>query len=305
MLLALTLAPLCGCSIRRMAINSLADTLAASGDVYASDDDPELVRDAVPFALKTIESLLAEVPEHRGLLLAACQGFAQYAYAFVVTDARMLEFTDYSASAELEQRARRMYLRARDYCLRSLELDHPGIKEQLMTDPEGAVTAIAADEVELAYWTGASWGGAISLGKDRPELVADLPAVVALMHRALELDEAFGEGAIYEVLITLDSLPENMGGSLERARHDFRRAVELSRGLRASPYVSLAANVAVAEQDRQEFRRLLEQALEVDPDADPGSRLQNLIGQKRARQMLAVIDELFLDTDLEPEGSTR
>ena len=35
----------------------------------------ELVREAVPFSLKLIESLLAESPRHRGLLLAACKGF--------------------------------------------------------------------------------------------------------------------------------------------------------------------------------------------------------------------------------------
>ena len=54
-------ATLSGCSIRSLAINTLAEALAESGSVYASDSDPELVRDALPFALKTFESLLESV----------------------------------------------------------------------------------------------------------------------------------------------------------------------------------------------------------------------------------------------------
>ena len=61
----LLLAPLLlpGCSVRKAAVNQLANALAAGGDTYASDDDPELVAAAVPFGLKTMESLLAEAPD--------------------------------------------------------------------------------------------------------------------------------------------------------------------------------------------------------------------------------------------------
>lgn len=63
-----------GCSIRRLAIDKLGDALANGGATYARDDDPDLVRDAVPFGLKTIEALLEESPRHKGLLLAATRG---------------------------------------------------------------------------------------------------------------------------------------------------------------------------------------------------------------------------------------
>jgi len=282
-----------GCSIKRLAINSLADTLSAGGDVFSSDEDPELIRDAVPFSLKTLETLLAEVPRHSGLLLASCSGFTQYAYAFVQTDADLLESTDFQAAERLRERARKLYLRARGYCLRGLELKHAGISTRLVTKPEGALASAAATDVPLLYWTGASWGAAISLGLDRPELVADLPAVRVLMDRALELDESFQRGAIHEVLIVLEALPEAMGGSKDRARKHFERAQELSKGLSAGTYVTMATSVSMPLQDRAEFVRLLEQALAVDPDKDPSSRLSNLIAQKRARHLLSRVDELF------------
>lgn len=295
--LSLVLTSTGGCSIRRLAINSLADSLARSGDLFASDEDPELVRDATPFGLKTIEGLLAEVPDHAGLLLTACQGFTQYSYAFVETDAVLLESADYRESRRLRERALRLYLRARDYCLRGLELEHPGITDHLKRSPEEAAAGLKQDELALLFWTGASWGGAISLAPDRPELVADTSAVTALMRRALEIDEGFDRGAIHAVLIALESLPEAMGGSQERARRHFDRAVELSGGLSAGPYVTLAAGVSVANQDREEFERLLGQALEIDPDDNPGMRLQNLIVQQRARHLLAEVDELILGPD--------
>ena len=289
------LSSLSGCSIRSMAINSLADSLAASGDVFASDEDPELVRDATPFALKTIESLLAERPDHAQLLLAACSGFTQYAYAFVQVEAEQLQEDDYEESERQYDRALALYLRGRDYCFRLLESSWPGVVGELSTTPESAVEAFDKRDVELVFWTGASWGAAIAIGQDRPDLVADLPAVKALMNRALVLDETFDHGAIHGALISIYSLPEAMGGSPEKARSLFERGVELSSGASAGPYVSLAQGVVVVEQDWEEFQRLLETAVEIDPESAPSIRLVNAIEQERARWLLERIDLYFVD----------
>ena len=74
-----------------MALNLASDAVSQSGNSYATDDDPELVRDAVPFGLKTMEGLLAENPRHEGLLRALVAGFTQYGYAFVQSDAEMAD----------------------------------------------------------------------------------------------------------------------------------------------------------------------------------------------------------------------
>jgi TRAP transporter T-component len=86
---------LAGCPPKRLVVDMVGNALAGSGGVYASDDDLELVGHAVPFGLKTYESLLAASPRHRGLLLAAGNGFVQYAYAFVQDEAdrRALELS--------------------------------------------------------------------------------------------------------------------------------------------------------------------------------------------------------------------
>jgi predicted anti-sigma-YlaC factor YlaD len=292
---ALVLLALPGCSVRRLAVNALADSLASGGAVYASDDDPELVGDALPFALKTIESLLAEAPRHPGLLLAATSGFTQYAHAFVEGAAAPEESGDYEASERRRRRAQRLYLRARGYGLRGLEVEHPGLAERLLARPEAAAAELELEDVPLAYWTAAAWGSAIGAGKDRPELVADVPAVRALLERALELDEDWDAGALHAALVPLAALPAAMGGSWELAARHFERAAELSGGLDAGLFVTYAEAVALPRQDRAAFARLLQQALAVDPELAPQRRLANLVAQRRARALRQRADELFLE----------
>ena len=82
------------CSVKKIAVNKLGNALASGGTTFTSDDDPELVRDALPFSLKLMESLLAESPRHRGLLFATASGFTPYAYAFVQEEADEIEDRD-------------------------------------------------------------------------------------------------------------------------------------------------------------------------------------------------------------------
>src|SRR5262245_20816355 len=121
--IALTVAA-SGCSVRKFAVNKVADAIASSGTTFASDDDPQLVREAVPFGLKLNESLLADAPRHRALLEATSRGFTQYTYAFLQQEANELEDRDLAAADALYARARLLYLRARNYSLRGLEVKH-------------------------------------------------------------------------------------------------------------------------------------------------------------------------------------
>src|SRR5438034_2788926 len=289
-----------GCSVRRMAVNRLSDALAAGGTTFASDDDPELVKAAVPFSLKLMESLLDENPKHAGLLFATASGFTQYAYAFVQQDADEMEENDLAAATEMRARARRLYIRARNYGLRGLEVNHRGFEKALRNDPKAAVHAGKVDDVRLLYWTAVSWGAAISVSKDNPDLIGELPIVEALIDRALELDESFDRGAIHSFLVSYEmSRPGAEGKPEERARRHFERAMELSGGQMAGPLVALAESVSVKQQDVTRYRELLDRALAINVDAKPEWRLVNLVMQRRARWLLSRTDELFLTSNKE------
>jgi len=286
-----------GCaSPRKMAINMVGDALAGTGTTFAADPDPELVKEAVPFGLKLMEALLAETPEHKELLLAATSGFTQYAYAFVQPEADKIEDEDFDAAEAIRDRARKLYLRARDYGLRSLEVRHEDMTGLLLTDPDAAVAMADKKDVPNLYWTAAAWGAAISLGLDDPELIADMPSVEAMIDRALELDEAYEAGAIHTFLVSYEMIRQGAEGEpAERARKHYNRAIELSGGQQAGPYVALAEAVSVETQNKKEFNELLEKALEVDVDARPEWRLLNIIMQRRAEWLLGRTEDLFLE----------
>jgi predicted anti-sigma-YlaC factor YlaD len=293
-LLMLAAAATSACSVRQMAVDTVASTLAEAGSTFTSDDDPELVGDAIPFALKFYESILDSTPKHKELLLSTCGSFTQYAYGYVETDAEALPPSRRTDIQHLRDRALKLYLRARGYCFRSMNAQFgAGSSEALLQNPEAVVARAKKSDVPLLYWTAASWGAAISLGIDRPELAVDLPAVRVLADRALALDEKWNKGALHELLITLDSLPEALGGNAARAREHFAKAVEIQKGLSPGPYVALATGIAIPNQDRAEFERLLKQALAIDPEKDGSSRLVTLITQKRARLLLDRADESF------------
>lgn len=286
---------LSACSPRSYVVTRMADGASSGGDVFARDDDPELVRDAVPFALKAMESLLSSAPDHKGLLTALCRGFTQYSVAFVRQDAE--EAQDPEVRRAGMERARRLLLRAREYGVRGLSVGRDGFPSGLFANPAAAAARVDAEDVPLLYWTGAAWGFAVSTSSDDPSLLADLPRIEALMRRALSLDESYDAGAIHEFFIAFEGgRPEAMGGSIERARHHMERAMALSAGKKISPLVTFAGTVSVRTQDRKEFVDLLDRAIAFDArSAAPEYRMGNLVSQRRARWLKGRVDELFLD----------
>lgn len=288
-LLALSLS---GC-VSSLAAGALADVLSGPSNL-GSDDDPELVRDAAPFGLKTMESVLEAKPEHVGLLTSLASGFTQYAFAFVQqgADADELEM-HYDAAAAGRRRARKLYLRARDYGLRGLELSSPGLTQKALAlhDLPDALATLEKKDVPLLYWTAAAWALAISNGKEDMQLVAELPGPEALMQRALALDETWGDGAIHEFFVTFEA--SKPGGSEAVAKQHLDRALELSKGRHLGVLVSWAEGPLVQSQNREAFETTLKKVLDADVEASKPDRLSNTIAQRRATLLLQHTDDLF------------
>jgi len=293
--LALALLFAAGCSTQAYVTRRVADAVSAEGGAYSADDDPQLVREATPFALKLQESLLASAPRHRGLLLSLARGFTQYAAAFVWQDA--VESADPSVREAGKTRAQDLFLRAKEYGLRGLEAGHPGFRARVAENPAGAARAAAPEDVPLLYWTGAAWSLAIAASPGDPGMIADLPRCEALVRRALELKEDYDAGALHEYFVAFEgSRSAAMGGSVDRARAHFARAQELAAGLKVSPLVTFAGSVSVGAQDRREFLDLLDKALAFDArHLAPEYRQANLAAQRRATWLKGRVDELFLE----------
>jgi predicted anti-sigma-YlaC factor YlaD len=282
----------CG-SLRKVVVNKAGDALCGSGTTFSSDDDPEFIASAIPFSLKIMETLLAESPKHEGLLFATTSYFTQYGYAFIQQQADELEEKDLAAAGEQRERAGRMFRRAWNYGIRGLEVRHPGFEKELRANPHAAVLKLKKEDVPQLYWTAAA--GGLRIRADRPETVAEQPLVEALVDRALALDESYGNGAIHSFLIKYEMNRQGAkGNAAGRSQRHFERAVELSGGHDAGPYVSFAEAVCVPQQDAKRFEDLLGKALAIDVDAKPESRLSNMVMQRRARWLLARKDDLIL-----------
>lgn len=276
-----------------MAANAVGDALSGGGSVWMSDNDPELIKEAIPFGLKTNESLLEISPEHVGLLEASAQGFAAYAF-LLKEEADRTEAGDLEQARHLRGRASKLFIRGRDYALRGLEVRHAGFTDSLKSDREAALAETDEKDTGLLYWAGAAWAGALSVDKDNLQLIAEFPTAGALMGRVMELDETYNEGSAHEFFVAYEA--GRPGGSLEVARKHYERALELSGGERASVYLALAESVSVSEQNVREFRAMLDQARAIDPDERPENRLLNIIAQERADWLETQIPDLFLET---------
>ncbi len=295
-ILALLAALLAACSPSHMAETAVANALSATGDTFSSDDDPELVASATPFALKTMESLLSDLPRHRRLLTALTSDFAGYTYAFVQQAADVEAAKDPDRARAVRERARHLLLRARGYGLRGLDVAHEGLGETLLhgsaADRKAALAATVPADVPLMYWTGAAWGLAIADGKDQIQLIGQLPAVADLMERALALDPDWDRGTLHEFFVSFDGARDHY----DDARKHYDRALALDGGRRLGVKVAYAESVLVPRQDRAGFVKLLNEvaAFDVDAPAVRKDRLANIVAQRRARWLLARLDDLFV-----------
>jgi predicted anti-sigma-YlaC factor YlaD len=291
------IAVVAGCSPKKMAVNMIADALASGGGGYASDPDPDLIREALPFGLKTYEGLLESAPEHLGLLLVTAKGFTAYAYMLKDEADRM---EDRVAARVQRHRAKNLFLRGRDYALRGLEVSHPGFTAALGPAEGDPLAKTTVEDADFLYWAGAAWAGAVSSDKQDFMLVAQLGLAGRLVARVVELDDAFDRGAAHQFLVTYEG--GRPGGDREAARGHYQKALALSGGGSAGLHLALAEAIAVAEQDLPAFRHLVEAALAVDAEAFPEQRVANAISQRRARWLLTQIPDLFFEASDDEGG---
>lgn len=289
------------CSIKKLAMNKVADLLTSPGNntVFTGDNDPELVGDAIPFAIKLYESLLAALPGHRGLQLQTGSMYIMYAYAFIQVPANMLTEDEYQEQEFLLKRAKNLFLRGRDILLNALEGKYPDFKKYLNENQFPlALNPVKKQDAPLLYWAGSGWLGAFAIDPFDMKLGITLPRAAALMNRVLELAENFNEGAIHDFFVLYyGSLPQYMGGDSKKARYHFKKSLESSKFEKTSPYISLATTVSVNEQNLEEFTRLLNAVLKINPDADPENRLVKILDQRKARWLLEHKEDFFLISD--------
>ena len=264
----------------------VADELAGQGS--APEEDLQLAHEASAFYLKLSESILRECPGNLRLAEAVAGGFTQYAYAFVAFEAERIESKDAREAQKIRERAARLYGRAHGHAMAALERGTPRFARSLANPDPKQWPVITDKQVGVAYWAATSWGGLISLSKDDPDVVADLPLAIRLASIAWAKAPDYGEGALASLMGTFEAA--RPGGSGARAAAYFDRAIAAGGNKNAGVFVARAEAIALPAGDRATFEALLRQALAAGANR---RNLQNEVMHERAQWLLDTADDLF------------
>ncbi len=266
-----------GCSsIVSSATASMAADLSAA---IQDQDDPELVREAIPAFLLLLDSMVRSSPDNAATLGAAAELYAVYGTAFTSDPVR----------------ARVLTRRARRYGLRALCADDKGacgIENLRFDQYEQAVNRIDANAAAALYSYSIASLAYIRAHSADFGAIADLPKAEVALNRLLVID-APDAAAVNMYLGILNTLrPPALGGKPDVGRAYFETALELSAGKDLSVKVEYARGYARLVYDRDLHDRLLNEVLAGEVN-QAGYTLVNSLAHQQARELLASADEYF------------
>lgn len=287
-----------GCSVQNWALKKVSNGLA-SGDptTYTSDDDPVLIGDALPFTMKFYETLLSKDSLNEQLLLATGKLFCLYSQGYVLFPSDTLADSLVEQRHAAGKRAKKLFLRGRDYILKGIDIRHNGFLSHLNSStPDSALNLTSIKDSAYLYWAAMAWMGAIASDRGDLGLGMTMKKALLLITKVASFDSLYGNGAIEEFYcIYYSSAPKSLGGDTALAGIHLNKAITIANNSKASVFVTAAAFAANKRKSREEFNNMLERALLVDLNAHKSTRLTNTIYQRRAKWMLDNADRYFID----------
>ena len=274
----------CASTMAKMTVDSMKPLMEDMHSATNRNTDAELVRSAMPALLIQMDGFIKVSPENRYLLASAAEANMGYAFLFV-------EDTD-------KQRAKELYLKARDYALRNLKLNKTFENALEQDDIENftkALKTIHKRDIAALYFATSSWLHWVNLAQsDNPEVLKDMPKVEAMMDRVLVLDETFYHGGIH-VLFGMNSIarPETSRGQIEQAQKHFKEAFEISHSKYLLWYYIYAKYYAVQTKDRELFISTLNRIISAPVDIMPDEAFANEATKIKARDLLLHVDNYF------------
>jgi tetratricopeptide (TPR) repeat protein len=266
---------------KQMTVGSAATLLEDVAKSSYKQSDLRVIREGMPAYLMLIDGMIEAVPDNARLLITAAQAYASFASAFVENEDK-----DY---------ARVLYRKAKEYALRSLEIR--GLKDPVsipFNEFEAGLNNLGRDDVPHMFWTATCWGSWIRLNLGSMAALAELPRVEALMKRVLVLNEQFYYGGPHLFMgIWFAARPKIAGGDLAKAQLHFKKALAFSQNQFLMTQIYYADQYARKAFDKDLFVATLENVLDTPADRVPELTLLNTIAHKRAKEMLAQVNEYF------------
>jgi hypothetical protein len=280
-----------GCSawLERQAVRSTVSLIGRSRAAMAQESDIELVREATPGGIKTLEGFYLVDPGNRALVALLAESYCQYAAGFLQDDWEAALFAGDGAQAEAVRARARVHLaRCVSYGVRLLGR---AWQATIYDQPDGLIALAAAAkprDVPGMFWVALGLGTMIGMDPMDAGVNVYLPAVLAMLERVIALDEAHQNGlALMTLAIILSSQSAAVGGDPDRGKALFERARALTGGNALMLDTMMARTHAVTTRDRAAFRALLGRVLQTAPSIWPEQRLANELAHRKARRYLA------------------
>ncbi len=181
-----------------------------------------------------------------------------------------------------------------DWASRSLKLSAPEFAKAMSEGKKHAeaITMAPKEAVPAMYWYATNLGKwAASKGfATRLRYKDDIKAT---MEHVKSLDEGFFFAAPWRYFGAFEAVTAGLaGGSLEKSEVNFKKAVELAPTYLGSK-VLWAEQLCVKKQDKETFKRLLDEVVAADATVEPSIEPENRIEQQKAKKLLGQIDEKF------------
>lgn len=164
---------------------------------------------------------------------------------------------------------------------------------------EDAVESVPRTGIEAIYWDAVNQGKwANAKGKVKVLFMKD--KVKRMIERVLTLDEKWWFGAAHRYLgAYFSALPTFAGRDLAASKAHFEKSLAIAPDFFATR-VLMAEYWARNANDRRTYRVELERVIAASPDSIPEVAPEQRIEQKKARKLLAEIDDYF---DEEEKGA--
>ncbi len=287
---ALLLVASSGCSLKKIVINSSALFMDDVVDQFLAESDLEFAREAGPANLKLLDGLIkGSNYENDGLLIKGCKLYGMYAMAFFED-----EGTDKKSEKINMRRASNFYKRAYEYGMKVMlkNPDFKAVSEGSLDDFIKVMPAFNKTDIDTLFWTAFAWGSYINLNRNSASDIADLPKVVAMINRVIELDTGYFYGIPHLFLIVTYSMPAMFGGDLEKAKAEYKTIKEISGGKFIIADFFMAKFYAVQAQNKEMFEQLLKGIADADPELIP-ERMFTQVAKRKAELLLAKEGDIF------------
>lgn len=274
---------LMSCSaVRKVGINAMAPTLNEVAGVGYKQTDLQFMRLALPGNLIMIEGMLELSPQNVTLLNVLAQGYCGYALAFV--------------EDEDPEWAKALYIKGRDFGIRALKTNSKFRKalEKGERFEEAVAKINDEDYVPSLFWTGNCWGMWLNLSLTDPKALFDIPKILAIMKKVLELNDKFYYGGAHLFMATYYAgLPPMAGGGVDKALPEFEKAFEISENKFLLAHVFYAKFYAALIKDEELFDRTIDYVLNFDISKAPELALVNTISKEKAKRLKAEKERYF------------